>query len=105
MNFQLVQKNPRILALSHKGVVRPLELAFPYAIDKLQADEGHRDGEKPVVVDDVPLEVQLLNPRQSQTHTLGPQRFTRFVEFHLLLGNRIWPDMSSTWMAVTGQMM
>lgn len=52
--------------------MRPLELAFPYAIDKLQADEGHRDGEKPVVVDDVPLEVQLLNPRQSQTHTLGP---------------------------------
>ena len=68
MTFQLVNQNPRILALSHKGVVRPLELAFPYAIDKLQADEGHRDGEKPVVVDDVPLEVQLLNPLQSQTH-------------------------------------
>ena len=47
----------RILALSHKGVVRLLELAFPHAIDKLQADEGHRDGQKPVVVDDVPLEV------------------------------------------------
>lgn len=53
INYRSHQK---ILALSHKGVVRPLELAFPYAIDKLQADEGHRDGEKPVVVDDVPLE-------------------------------------------------
>ena len=43
--------------MSHKGVVRLLELAFPHAIDKLQPDEGHRDGQKPVVVDDVPLEV------------------------------------------------
>ena len=41
--------------------MRPLELAFPHAIDKLQADEGHRDGEKPVVVDDVPLEASGNN--------------------------------------------
>lgn len=58
--------------------MRPLELAFPYAIDKLQADEGHRDGEKPVVVDDVPLEVQLLNPLQSQTHR-GSQGLSSFI--------------------------
>lgn len=53
INYRSHQK---ILALSHKGVVRLLELAFPHAIDKLQPDEGHRDGQKPVVVDDVPLE-------------------------------------------------
>ena len=57
--FPVVRPAPvRILALSHKGVVRLLELAFPHAIDKLQPDEGHRDGQKPVVVDDVPLEVR-----------------------------------------------
>ena len=47
--------------MSHKGVVRLLELALPHAIDKLQADEGHRDGQKPVVVDDVPLEVWAVD--------------------------------------------
>ena len=56
--FPVVRAPARILALSHKGVVRLLELAFPHAIDKLQPDEGHRDGQKPVVVDDVPLEVR-----------------------------------------------
>ncbi|CAE7675697.1 TRANK1, partial [Symbiodinium necroappetens] len=53
INFRSHQK---ILALSHRGVVQPLELAFPHAIDKLAADTGHRDGVLPVIVKDVALE-------------------------------------------------
>ncbi|CAE6946718.1 TRANK1 [Symbiodinium natans] len=53
INYRSHQK---ILALSHRGVVQPLEMAFPYAIDKLAADRGHRDGVRPIIVTDVPLE-------------------------------------------------
>eukprot|EP00439_Symbiodinium_sp_Y106_P021745 s118_g2.t1 len=53
INYRSHQK---ILALSHRGVVQPLELAFPHAIDKLAADTGHRDGVLPVIVKDVALE-------------------------------------------------
>eukprot|EP00930_Biecheleria_cincta_P034765 TRINITY_DN23982_c0_g1_i1.p1 TRINITY_DN23982_c0_g1~~TRINITY_DN23982_c0_g1_i1.p1 ORF type:complete len:2410 (-),score=451.28 TRINITY_DN23982_c0_g1_i1:125-6652(-) len=53
INYRSHQK---ILALTHSGVVRPLELAFPHAVDVLQPDLGHRDGPKPIVVTDVLLE-------------------------------------------------
>ncbi|CAE7306796.1 TRANK1, partial [Symbiodinium sp. CCMP2592] len=53
INYRSHQK---ILALSHRGVVQPLELAFPHAIDKLAADTGQRDGVLPVIVKDVALE-------------------------------------------------
>jgi len=49
LNYRSHQK---ILELSHRGIVRPLEQAFPYAIDSLEPDMGHRDGPRPIVVND-----------------------------------------------------
>jgi len=53
VNFRSHQK---ILALSHHGIVRPLEQAFPHAIDSMKPDVGRDDGPKPIIVSDVVLE-------------------------------------------------
>ncbi|CAJ1354122.1 unnamed protein product [Effrenium voratum] len=68
INYRSHQK---ILALSHKGVVRPLELAFPHAIDHLEPDLGHRDGVKPIIVTDVPLEDLAQNVFNLDGSTAG----------------------------------